>query len=57
MLAKITLFLAGKKTYLAAAGLVITALVDVSAGDYVGAGKTAMAALGLFGIRSAIAQS
>lgn len=49
--------LKGKKTYLAAAGLVVVALVKYQAGDVVGAGESVAAALGLFGLRTAQADT
>ena len=47
-------FLSGKKTYLAAIGLAITAVVQFRAGDVLGAAQSAMAALAAFGLRSAL---
>jgi hypothetical protein len=50
----LTTLFAGKKTYLAAAGLVVTAIVQFSAKDYVGAAQSVFAALSAFGLRAAL---
>lgn len=45
----------GYKTYMAAAGLFGLAIYQASQGDFASAMDSAMKALGLFGLRSAIA--
>lgn len=53
----LTKILEGKKTYIAAAGLALLAVVTYAAGDPVGAGQYLLQALGFFGLRCAIAQA
>ncbi|WP_020472477.1 hypothetical protein [Zavarzinella formosa] len=48
-------FLSGYKTYIAAGGLALMGVVDLINGDLVGAGAKFAQALGLAGIRGAIA--
>jgi hypothetical protein len=47
-------FLKGKRTYIAAAGLLVTAFVQWQAKDVVGAAQSLMAALAAFGLRQAL---
>lgn len=53
----LTKLLPGKKTYLAAAGLVVMAALQFKAGDLVGASQSVLAALAAFGLRSALASA
>lgn len=47
-------YLKGKRTYIAAAGLLLVAFAQYSAGDLLSAGQSVMAALAAFGLRQAI---
>jgi hypothetical protein len=49
--------LAGRKTYLAAAGLLVLAVFHASHGDFVNAGMALANALAAFGIRDALAKA
>lgn len=53
---QILAFLDGKKTYLAAAGTALLALAALADGDVSKAGELFMAALGLAGVRHAVAK-
>lgn len=50
-----TNFLSGYKTYIACAGFVVKALSDYANGDTASMVNSLLAALALFGVRSAIA--
>lgn len=50
----LTKILQGKKTYLAVAGLVGLAVYQYTVGDYVGLTQSVLAALSVFGLRSAL---
>ena len=51
----LTRLFSGKKTYAAAVGMIVLAVVQWRAMDYAGAGQSALAALAAFGLRSALA--
>ena len=52
----LTQVFAGKKSYLAAAGLLVVAVTHFAAKDYVGGAVALFQALGVFGLRAAIEQ-
>lgn len=52
----LTKVFAGKKTYVAAAGLVGLAVFQYTVGDYLGLTQSVLAALAVFGLRSALTQ-